>query len=145
LHTTREIAALLIDLHHKGVVHRDLKPANLLRHTDGRLLLNDLGLGATMGLGAFVMANGFRGTPAYAAPEQHANFVVFASDIYALGIILHELVTGSRDLRGNLAPARLMPLIASFTHPNYQHRPSAYDACLALDIAMGNEAQGLAA
>jgi eukaryotic-like serine/threonine-protein kinase len=132
----REIAAALSHLHAKGVIHRDVKPANVLRDGNGRLLLNDLGFGATMLVPSAVVETMFGGTPAYAAPEQRANFVAPASDVYALGITLHELITGSRVLNGSRPPAEVVPLIAAFTRGNHRERPSAFDAYHALDAVI---------
>lgn len=70
----REVAIALNQLHADGVVHRDVKPGNVLRASDGRLVLNDLGCAATTSFTDFVQTEGFVGTPAYAAPEQRAGF-----------------------------------------------------------------------
>lgn len=102
LQITQEIARLLSHLHAKNVVHRDVKPGNVLRGTDGQLLLNDFGLGATMSIGEYVTAGGFVGTRPYAAPEQSANFAVPTSDVYPLGVMLAEMLTGSPVLVGTV-------------------------------------------
>jgi len=104
---THGIAVALSNLHARGVIHRDVKPGNVLVDDDGSLRLNDLGIAATMNSQDFVRATGFVGTPAYAAPEQLSGVSCPASDVYALGIILRELVlsrtTGQFDGLGQEA------------------------------------------
>ena len=92
--------------HHAGVVHRDLKPQNLFLTTDGDLKLLDFGVAmalADTGDGERKQ-KGFAvfGTPEYMAPEQVAGETVDARcDIYALGCVLYELVTGTRPFEGS--------------------------------------------
>jgi eukaryotic-like serine/threonine-protein kinase len=90
--------------HRHGVVHRDIKPSNILLDSDGRPHLMDFGLAkrdtgeATMTLEGQVL-----GTPAYMSPEQaggESHSVDARSDIYSLGVVLYELLTGERPFRG---------------------------------------------
>ncbi|MEO8972260.1 MAG: serine/threonine-protein kinase, partial [Ktedonobacteraceae bacterium] len=82
--------------HSMGVVHRDIKPANLLFHSDGRLLLSDFGIVRLQAMPGLTTAGSFLGTAEYASPEQiSSSDVDFRSDIYSLGIILYELLTGT--------------------------------------------------
>ncbi|HVB20691.1 MAG TPA: serine/threonine-protein kinase [Ktedonobacteraceae bacterium] len=82
--------------HSMGVVHRDIKPANLLFHQDGRLLLSDFGIVRLQAMPGLTMAGSFLGTAEYASPEQISSGDVDSrSDIYSLGIILYELLTGT--------------------------------------------------
>jgi serine/threonine-protein kinase len=91
----RQICAGLAAAHERGVIHRDLKPANVMLDGAGKIRITDFGLAglaASIG-GAEVRA----GTPAYMAPEQLAGKEVTSkSDIYALGLILYEILTGKR-------------------------------------------------
>src|SRR5271165_455352 len=91
----RQICAGLSAAHERGVVHRDLKPANLMLDGAGKIRITDFGLAAVAATiqGAEVRA----GTPAYMAPEQLAGKeVTTKSDIYSLGLVMYEVLTGKR-------------------------------------------------
>jgi len=93
-------------LHSQNVVHRDLKPGNLLMGQDGSVKVADFGLAKQVGGGqsTFMTQTGtLAGTVDYMAPEQKEGLAVTtAADIYALGIIWHELLTGKRPGGGRL-------------------------------------------
>src|SRR6266568_465817 len=96
-----QVADALDYAHGLGVVHRDIKPGNLLFHLDGRLLLGDFGIVRLKAMPALTSAGSFLGTAEYASPEQiGANEIDFRSDIYSLGIILFELLTGNVPYTG---------------------------------------------
>ncbi len=97
-----QIADALSYAHSLGVVHRDIKPGNLLFHQDGRLLLSDFGIVRLTTLPSLTTVGSFIGTAEYASPEQISSSEVdFRSDIYSLGIILYELLTGSVPFTGS--------------------------------------------
>lgn len=95
LELARGICAGLAAAHEKGVLHRDLKPANIMVNGQGNAVLMDFGLAA---MATEVKGNDIRsGTPAYMAPEQLAGKEVsLRSDIYALGLVLHEMFIGRK-------------------------------------------------
>jgi hypothetical protein len=97
LDIARQLCAGLAAAHAKGVIHRDLKPANIMLDGRGHVRIMDFGLAGF----ADRLEDARSGTPAYMAPEQIAGEEVTArSDIYALGLVLHELFTGKRPEQG---------------------------------------------
>src|SRR6266853_161006 len=96
-----QVADALSYAHSLGVVHRDIKPGNLLFHLDGRLLLSDFGIVRLKAMPALTSVGSFLGTAEYASPEQiSTNEIDFRSDIYSLGIILYEVLTGTVPYTG---------------------------------------------
>src|SRR5438132_1619664 len=96
-----QVADALDYAHGLGVVHRDIKPGNLLFHLDGRLLLGDFGIVRLKAMPGLTSVGSFLGTAEYASPEQiSTNEIDFRSDIYSLGIILYELLTGTVPYAG---------------------------------------------
>ena len=89
----RGILSGLAALHADGIVHRDLKPENVLRMGDGRLVLSDFGLAVVPGQSTQTSdCRGAVGTPSYMAPEVAlGGEATMASDVFGLGVILHEL------------------------------------------------------
>jgi hypothetical protein len=99
----RQICAGLAAAHERGVIHRDLKPANVMLDGSGKIRITDFGLA---GIAASIKGADIRaGTPAYMAPEQLAGRdVTPRSDIYSLGLILYEILTGKRAFEASTLP-----------------------------------------
>ena len=91
----RQIANALHYAHRKGLYHRDVKPANVLIDAEGQVYLADFGIARIVSDTAFTASGAFLGTPSYIAPEQAMGEpITRACDIYSLGVVLYELVTG---------------------------------------------------
>lgn len=103
----RLIASALGELHRAGVTHRDLKPTNVMFRQDDSLALIDFGLAKKAALQAEITGTGeIFGTPYYMSPEQgQANPVDARTDIYSLGVIFFEMLTGSKPYDGDTAMA----------------------------------------
>jgi len=134
----RKICAGLAAAHERGVLHRDLKPANIMIDGRGEVRITDFGLAA---LAAEIPLSDLRsGTPAYMSPEQKAGReVTTRSDLYSLGLVLHEMFTGKRrtstetnptDLVKDLDPA-VERVILRCLEEDPKRRPSS-----ALSVAM---------
>jgi serine/threonine protein kinase len=95
---TRQIASALRAVHGAGIQHRDLKPANIMFRSDATLALIDFGLAKQSALQLALTGNGqIFGTPYYMSPEQgHAEPTDARSDLYSLGCVFYEMLTGRR-------------------------------------------------
>jgi serine/threonine protein kinase len=92
-----QIAAGLDYAHARGVIHRDIKPGNVLLTDDGRAVLADFGLAWLLEGAHLTLTGGVIGTPEYMSPEQAAGEPIdHRSDVYALGVVLYEMLVGER-------------------------------------------------
>ena len=98
LRIASQIAQALDTIHSHGIVHRDLKPANILFRADGRPVIVDFGLARDMRINStLTVAGQFLATPRYMSPEQClGNSVDARSDLYSLGAMLYEMMTGNK-------------------------------------------------
>ena len=103
----RQIGGALGRIHSVGVLHRDLKPGNIMFRADDSVALIDFGLAKRMRLQEEITGSGeIFGTPYYMSPEQgHAAEVDQRSDIYSLGVIFYEMLTGEKPFRASNAMA----------------------------------------
>jgi WD40 repeat protein/DNA-binding SARP family transcriptional activator len=96
-----QVGAALAAAHHQGVVHRDVKPGNVLLDEDGNAYLSDFGIALETGVPEQTAGTMIRGTPAYLSPEQiKLEQTTPRSDIYALGVVLYEMLTGEHPFPG---------------------------------------------
>jgi serine/threonine protein kinase len=104
------VAAGLDYAHRHGMIHRDIKPANILFASDGTPVVTDFGITKSLVESLSISATGsILGTPAYMSPEQASGAHVDSStDIYSLGIMVYELVTGRVPFQGNSATEVLL-------------------------------------
>jgi serine/threonine protein kinase len=151
LQTARALAAA----HAHGIIHCDIKPENILVRRDGYIKVLDFGLARQIGRDA--TAVGIAGTPRYMSPEQvRAELLSPATDIYSLGLVLYELVTGQHAFPRHSqflqamptsapvlpssmnprVPANLDSLILAMLSSKPQERPSAAEVCERLGKAL---------
>jgi len=98
----KQVCEGLVEAHRLGVVHRDLKPNNIMIDRDGNARIMDFGIARSLKAKGITGAGVMIGTPEYMSPEQaEAKFIDQRSDVYALGVILYEMVTGQLPFEGD--------------------------------------------
>ena len=107
-----QVADALAYVHDQGVVHRDVTPANVLCSPDGRALLADFGIARLIDTSRVTAAATTVGTAAYMAPEQVQGLdVTPAADVYSLGLVLLELLTGRKAFTGTAQETAVARLV----------------------------------
>lgn len=132
-----QVAGALVAVHSAGLCHRDLKPANVMMRPDGRIVLIDFGLAKFVEGNDLTHAGEVRGSPYYISPEQaDGEPVDQRADLYSLGIIFYEMLTGTRPFRGQSVMAILqshrndpLPILP----PELSHFQRLIDGLLAKD------------
>jgi hypothetical protein len=123
----RTLAQAVQHAHEHGIIHRDLKPANVLVGADGQLKITDFGLAKRILEGAQVTRSGeILGTPAYMAPEQaggHRTQIEPAVDVYALGAMLYEMLTGRPPFRDDDPVQTVLQVLSKEPVPCRRLRP----------------------
>lgn len=117
----QQLCAALQHAHDAGIVHRDLKPSNLMILADGTLKLTDFGIAKDLDVTALTGANNTIGTAAYMSPEQCKGDPHLSpkSDLYSLGVVLYELVTGRKPFVAESAMELFMMHVSgSFERPS---------------------------
>lgn len=142
MYLTEQIGSALDYVHQRGIIHRDLKPSNILIDELGNAILTDFGVARIQfGVLPTLTATGYAmGTPAYMAPERWAGDTDtdHRSDIYAFGMLIYEMLTGSLPFKADDTPRviywhlHLPPPTLENTHANL---PSAVDTVLAKSLA----------
>ena len=113
-----QIAQGLKRAHEARIVHRDIKPANLIVTTDGTVKIVDFGIAKLTGQTALTQTGLILGTMAYMSPEQLAgDDVDQRTDLWALGVVLYEMLTGQRPFRGEPATALMSAILNDTAKP----------------------------
>jgi serine/threonine-protein kinase len=136
----RQVALGLAEAHSKGMIHRDIKPGNVMIARGNVVKLLDFGLARMSGHSESLTRSGaVAGTPAYMSPEQAlGRDIDHRSDIWSLGVVLYEMLTGTRPFVRENTPSTLLAIVQSPPAP-VDGQPPALEAvvykCLAKDLA----------
>jgi len=118
-----QIAEGLEKAHASGIVHRDIKPANVILTEDGGVKLVDFGLAKLLNDASLTGSGTAVGTPAYMSPEQIRGAVVDPrADLWALGVVLYEMVTGQKPYRGESDQAMIHSILNEESDPIEAYR-----------------------
>jgi len=97
-------------IHNKDIIHRDIKPSNIIIMNNGVVKLTDFGVTRDLNSATMTMSGSLVGTIAYASPEQDSRELDGRSDIFSLGIVLYELVTGVKPFTGDTLASVLLKI-----------------------------------
>ncbi|MEK5184333.1 Stk1 family PASTA domain-containing Ser/Thr kinase [Solibacillus sp. FSL W7-1324] len=104
VHIMKQLTSAIAHAHENGIIHRDIKPQNILMDEEGNVKITDFGIATSLGATSFTQTNSVIGTVHYLSPEQaRGGLATMKSDIYALGIVFYELLTGELPFSGESA------------------------------------------
>lgn len=96
-----QLTSAIAHAHHNGIIHRDIKPQNILIDQEGNIKITDFGIAMALSATAITQTNSVMGTVHYLSPEQaRGGTASKKSDIYSLGIVMYELITGTLPYEG---------------------------------------------
>lgn len=102
----KQIVSAIANAHHNGIVHRDIKPQNILMDAEGNVKITDFGIAMALSATSHTKTNSVIGTVHYLSPEQaRGGFATKKSDIYSMGIVFYELLTGELPFSAETAVA----------------------------------------
>ncbi len=102
----RQLVSAIANAHHNGIIHRDVKPQNILMDHEGNVKITDFGIAMALSATAHTKTNSVIGTVHYLSPEQaRGGMATKKSDIYSLGIVFYELLTGELPFSAETAVA----------------------------------------
>ncbi len=119
------ILSALQHAHKNGIIHRDIKPQNILVHSDGLIKVGDFGIARVVGSNTISTDDIVMGSVHYFSPEQaKGEPVTVASDLYSVGVVLYEMLTGRPPFDGETSIAIAMQHIGSKAQPIHEINPS---------------------
>jgi len=138
-HVAAEIMSALDKVHQADIIHRDVKPGNIIIDEDGRAVLMDFGLARQAEDAPLTADHTVLGTPNYMSPEQaEGKPLDERTDVYSLGIVLYEMLTGAPPFKGKTSFEILRQHIESSVPPPSEVQagvPKAFDAVVARAVA----------
>ncbi len=144
LNIFKQLCGALAAAHAKTVIHRDMKPENVMMTPDGIAFVTDFGLARSIQLSALTQTGSIMGTPHYMSPEQvKGNAVDAGTDVYALGVMLYEMLTGELPFTGESSFEIMMRRVQRDPRPASELNPGIpdflrkiLDRCLERDPAL---------
>lgn len=120
-----QLTSAISHAHHNGIIHRDIKPQNILVDTNGDIKITDFGIAMALSATSITQTNSVMGTVHYLSPEQARGGVATKkSDIYSLGIVMFELITGRLPFEGESAVSIALKHLQSEIPPPSKWSPN---------------------